>query len=246
MAEWDPWRPLGNGWQNSWSPRTVLAPPGGGSWRCDDAAAKAAAAPVMLQRARKADLRRQIDHAGVAQATLRCCDVQVSAAELALPAQLVSGLARGVQGLLRAGWPASMIVMYDEAWLLIEHLSKPDDAAATFRADGSAMYTTAWVALTDAEPGNSCLYVVPSYADPGYREGDPEEEDAPDPLTRALDTKESYQHIRALPCPAGAAVLFTHRIIHWGSRGRPGHPTPRISLSFGCADDAYEAPYFDR
>jgi hypothetical protein len=64
--------------------------------------------------------------------------------------------------------------------------------------------------------------------------------------TNPLRPQESYQHIRALPCPAGAAVLFTHRIIHWGSRGRPGHPTPRISLSFGCADDAYEAPYFDR
>jgi hypothetical protein len=25
-----------------------------------------------------------------------------------------------------------------------------------------------------------------------------------------------------------------------------GHPTPRISLSWGCADDAYEPPYFSR
>ncbi len=49
------------------------------------------------------------------------------------------------------------------------------------------------------------------YADPGYFEGDPEEEDAPDPLQRALHNKEAYQHIRALPAEAGAAVLFTHR-----------------------------------
>jgi hypothetical protein len=49
------------------------------------------------------------------------------------------------------------------------------------------------------------------YADPGYYEGDPEEEDAPDPLTAALSSKEAYQHIRALPAAAGSAVLFTHR-----------------------------------
>jgi hypothetical protein len=45
------------------------------------------------------------------------------------------------------------------------------------------------VALTDADPCNSCLYVLPAHSDPGYREGDPEEEDAPDPLDRALANK---------------------------------------------------------
>lgn len=65
-------------------------------------------------------------------------------------------------------------------------------------------------------------------------------------MALSLHPQEAYQHIRALPCPAGAAALFTHRIIHWGSRGRAGHPAPRISISFGCADDGYEPPYFDR
>lgn len=50
------------------------------------------------------------------------------------------------------------------------------------------------------------------FADPGYYEGDPEEEGAPDPLAAALPTKESYQHIRALPAQPGAALLFTHRL----------------------------------
>lgn len=49
------------------------------------------------------------------------------------------------------------------------------------------------------------------FADPGYYEGDPEDDDAPDPLTAALPNKEAYQHIRALPCPAGSACIFTHR-----------------------------------
>lgn len=244
-----------------------------GGMHCDDPEIKARVKPLKLPGSRLKDLKQQIKESGVAQ---------VSAPELSISSRCdVSRLARGVEGILRAGWPASFIVMFDEAWVLIDYLSEvmrnatgnacnmdvlawyvdpnrgqagfsphrdrqPDDSPSTFRGDGSAMYTTAWVALTDAEPSNSCLYVVPSYADPGYHEGDPDDLDAADPLQRALHNKEAYQHIRALPCPAGAAVIFTHRIIHWGSQGRKGHPTPRISLSFGCADDCYEPPYFDR
>jgi hypothetical protein len=52
---------------------------------------------------------------------------------------------------------------------------------------------------------------ITRFADPGYYEGDPEEEGAPDPLTTCLPNKESYQHIRALPAQPGAALLFTHR-----------------------------------
>lgn len=49
------------------------------------------------------------------------------------------------------------------------------------------------------------------YADPGYTAGDPEDDDAPDPLQAALSSKEAYQHIRALPAEPGSAVIFTHR-----------------------------------
>lgn len=41
-------------------------------------------------------------------------------------------------------------------------------------------------------------------------------------------------------------VLLACRTIHWGSKGRKGYPTPRISISWGCADDAYEPAYFSR
>lgn len=34
--------------------------------------------------------------------------------------------------------------------------------------------------------------------------------------------------------------------MHWGSRGRKGFHTPRLAVSWGCADDAYEPPYFSR
>lgn len=88
---------------------------------------------------------------------------------------------------------------------------QPDDAASSFRADGSAKYSTLWLALTAATPDNSCLHVIPRHIDPGYVDGDPDDDDAPDPLARALSCKEAYQHIRALPADPGAALVFTHR-----------------------------------
>jgi hypothetical protein len=39
---------------------------------------------------------------------------------------------------------------------------------------------------------------------------------------------------------------LSRRILHWGSKGRKGYHTPRVSMSFGCADDSYEPAYFSR
>lgn len=58
----------------------------------------------------------------------------------------------------------------------------------------------------------------------------------------ALPDKEAFQQVRALPAAAGEAVLFSHRIIHWGSAGSRDAPHPRVSISFGFADDAFEVP----
>jgi hypothetical protein len=118
---------------------------------------------------------------------------------------------------------------------------QPSDATATFHADDEqAKFITQWIALSDATPDNSCLYVIPKPHDPGYAHGDTEEED---PLRRSLPDKESFQHIRALPRQPGQSILFTHRIIHWGSKSDPdtSHP-PRIAISFVCSDPTYEAP----
>jgi len=58
-----------------------------------------------------------------------------------------------------------------------------------------------------------------------------------------LRSDRAVQSIRACALPAGAAVLFSHRVMHWGSRGHPRCTTPRFSLSFGCADPSFERPY---
>ena len=120
---------------------------------------------------------------------------------------------------------------------------QPSDTPSTFREDGTAMYTTCWIPFTDACPDNSCLYLIPRWADPGYFVGD---DDNKDPLQVALPNKESYQNIRAIPLSKGSCVIFTHRIIHWGSRGRIGYHTPRIACSFAFSDDKFEHSYLSR
>jgi hypothetical protein len=118
------------------------------------------------------------------------------------------------------------------------HRDKPHAGPESFRADGAAMYCTVWVALSDATPATSCLYVVPREADPSYAV-------AGDQLGAAL---EDYQSIRALPTDAGGACVFSHRLVHWGSR--PSRPTreeraagapavpPRVAMSYALADNA--------
>jgi len=227
--------------------------------------------------------------------------------------KLIEKLTRGIVQLKEKGWPASMILLFDETWMLAQHAAKiiqscthpenilnfdllawhidpsagesgfsphrdrqPENVMSSFHQSdhstvsrnnlGHAKYVTLWLALTDATPENSCLYVIPAINDPGYLEGDDNDEDQdqlPDevnapresfgkpaiisnqgPLQRALRFKESYQNIRAIPRNAGQAVLFTHRIMHWGSKGNPRKKgSPRIAISFVASHESFEKPY---
>jgi len=120
---------------------------------------------------------------------------------------------------------------------------QPPNPATTFDAKTrQPKYSTCWMPLTDACPDNSCLYVLPASKDPGYHTGDTEE----DPLMRALTNKEAFQHIKCLPAEAGSVLMFSHRIIHWGSAGRKGYHTPRVAFSSVFSTDDYEKAYFSR
>jgi len=117
-----------------------------------------------------------------------------------------------------------------------------DTTPASFDGE-DAKFVTNWIAITEANPQNSCLYMIPKSQDPGYFAGDTEDAD---PLRVALPSKESYQHIRAMPRQAGQSVMFTHRVIHWGSKRAPNTDLPcRIALSFVCSDPTYEKPYVE-
>jgi ectoine hydroxylase-related dioxygenase (phytanoyl-CoA dioxygenase family) len=184
-----------------------------------------------------------------------------------------------VRRLIRRGWPATMLLVYDEAWSLAHQLSavmravsggcvnsfdtlawsitpalgesgfaphrdrQPANVAASFRADGTAKYVTAWIALSTASTDNSCLYLVPRQYDHGYDAGDDHRPEAEDPLLTVMRSDAAVQAVRACPLKPGSAVLFTHRAMHWGSLGQSRCEAPRISISFGHTDPSFEAPY---
>lgn len=96
-------------------------------------------------------------------------------------------------------------------------------------------YITCWVPLTDVNPESGCLYCLPADRDIGYRgTGEKSLEDyMVDPrLYRAL--------------PSDGCVLFSHRLLHWGSRPSALAKNPRMSLFFAIAQSDFEAPCFDR
>ncbi|KAK3235648.1 hypothetical protein CYMTET_54160 [Cymbomonas tetramitiformis] len=130
---------------------------------------------------------------------------------------------------------------------------------ASFNANGLPKYCTCWIALSEAQPDNGCLYVVPAWADPGYREGDALSLSGPEAVPAdkwglrrgptgapiwSPNCNEGLQAVRAVPCHRGDAVFLSHRVLHWGSQGREGSPHgPRISFSFAASTSGFEEPY---
>lgn len=126
---------------------------------------------------------------------------------------------------------------------------QPDKVASSFHNDAKCVlqnepcFVTQWVSLSKATPSNSCLYVIPKDCDPGYLNGD---KDDKDPLQVALPDKDAFQYIRAIPREPGESLLFSHRIIHWGSQSDVDHSDgPRVAISFVSSDPKFEAPYLE-
>ena len=123
-------------------------------------------------------------------------------------------------------------------------------------AQGLPAYNTVWLALTNASPKTSCMYCLPARADPGYRTvADqsavghaataphvlPADAVTPDPEDIGTIVQLKHQYIRALPVPAGTALAWSHRLIHWGST-HGGGAGPRQTLAFALADPNFEPP----
>lgn len=236
-----------------------------------DASFQASAVPIVLPAVRLAVLRSELRADGV---------FTLLPSEMPWAASL-KAMRVGVKRLVRRGWPASLLLMYDEAWAMAHQISKimqavsgnvnsfdtlawsispalgqggfaphrdrqPPDVSGSFRADGSPKYATAWVALSEASPDNSCLYMVPRTVDPGYEAGDDPDPEAEDPLIALMRNDAAVQSIRCCPLKPGGVVVFSHRCMHWGSKGRPTCQKPRVSISFGCSDPSFEAPFLGR
>ena len=88
-------------------------------------------------------------------------------------------------------------------------------------ADGSPKILSFWLPLTEANPLNSCIYLVPADKDPTYAT----DEEGNWSFTRA--------DIRALPASPGDLLLWNEAVLHWGSRpALRDNLEPRISIGF--------------
>ncbi len=236
-----------------------------------DADYLAACKPIALPAERLAELRAQLVADGF---------FTLGPDELSWHVHLAA-LRKGVRRLVGRGWPATMLLVYDEAWVMAHQLSElmarasggcsnsldtlawsvapalgqagfaphrdrqPADVAGSFRRDGTPRYCTCWVALSSATPENSCMHMVPRGYDPGYDAGDDHSADAEDPLIQIFrSSDEAVQAVRACPLKPGGAVIFSHRTMHWGSKGSTACANERISISFGHSDPSFEEPYF--
>jgi Phytanoyl-CoA dioxygenase (PhyH) len=98
--------------------------------------------------------------------------------------------------------------------------------ADTIGPDGMPTVLTLWVAVTDATPLNSCMYIVPRNRDPQYSDA------TRNRTTPATQFK--LEDIRALPARAGTLSCWDQYVYHWGSRGSRRAPSPRISYAAYC------------
>eukprot|EP00658_Telonema_sp_P-2_P026111 TRINITY_DN20532_c0_g1_i3.p2 TRINITY_DN20532_c0_g1~~TRINITY_DN20532_c0_g1_i3.p2 ORF type:complete len:317 (+),score=51.63 TRINITY_DN20532_c0_g1_i3:221-1171(+) len=120
-------------------------------------------------------------------------------------------------------------------------------------------FCTCWIGLSEAMPDNGCMYVLPRAADHGYSEGDMLSVSGPNAVAPhkwglrqsptgnpiwSPNQNQAFASVRAVPCHSGDAMVISHRVLHWGSQGRPESELgPRISLTCSLAKPSFEQPF---
>ncbi len=95
-----------------------------------------------------------------------------------------------------------------------------DGNAETIKPDGRTKVLSLWIPLTDPNPLNGCLYLVPMNR---------EKKDLGN-LTPGMDFELS--DLIALPGNTGDAFFWNHWVVHWGGKASKRAPEPRISIAF--------------
>jgi hypothetical protein len=103
------------------------------------------------------------------------------------------------------------------------------------RADGRPTVVTVWIPVTDAEPSNGCMYVLPANLDPNLPA-----RPSIGMAARPGEAAPRLQDVRALPAPAGSVLTWNIFLLHWGGSASRHAPHPRISLAFYFHSDEVE------
>jgi hypothetical protein len=94
-------------------------------------------------------------------------------------------------------------------------------AKNTLQSDGSPIFGTVWIPLTDVTTQHACMYVLPTNQDPNV----------PGKLESYSVPQEKVQAIRALPAEAGSIMGWNTFALHWGSKSSKWASGPRISIA---------------
>lgn len=86
--------------------------------------------------------------------------------------------------------------------------------------DGTPKSLTIWLPLSNANPLNGCMYMLPADRDKTYNTEN-ERQWAP-----------NLPDIRALPATAGDIFCWNQAVLHWGARSSPRATEPRVSIAF--------------
>jgi hypothetical protein len=172
-----------------------------------------------------------------------------------LSAGLVSALLEAVEASRKATGLPLFAMVYDECWEVVWRVSRilqellggdvrvlpdcwvwwldptreeagwaphRDRVKGTLAADGTPHVISLWLPLTDATPLNGCMYVLPAHLDPVYGQ----------PPKRGDVASQSFQHMRAVPAPAGSMLCWTQQLLHWGGTSSEFAESPRVSMAF--------------
>ena len=88
-------------------------------------------------------------------------------------------------------------------------------------ATGRPRFVNLWIPVTDVDPSNACMYVVPARLDGGF------------PASAEVSDTDLC-NARPIPAPRGSVVLWSANVLHWGGAMTAEASADRISLSFSA------------
>jgi hypothetical protein len=104
------------------------------------------------------------------------------------------------------------------------------DAQTVFDIGGDKMLMSLslWVPLTDVDPDNACMNVIPRAVEPEL------------PADGSLELDQLESLAKPLAVPAGSVLGWPQDLVHWGGVYKEAAKTPRISLSFEFQNTTFE------
>jgi Phytanoyl-CoA dioxygenase (PhyH) len=167
-------------------------------------------------------------------------------------AEQMTALAGLVESVLAAGLPPAFAFIYDEMWRPYRRLGPildcllggphgmmpnlwawhvdpkkieagwaphRDRPGSDIPIDARPRALTVWIPFTRATALNGCMYVVPKHRDVRYGK------------SSAGGLSCDVADIRAVPAEPGDSLIWTHDLLHWGSRTSELSTAPRMSMS---------------